>query len=125
MNLTYIALLAGILLVVFLLVRWVVKAQRRWGWGAAWLVILLEACLVGAAMYLAVQHVPGMGDTWIGQQLILDLVELLPRQRLRQPGRRDVDRIGLVLRYGQRLGSRLGDVRRATPGEDQGERAAG
>jgi hypothetical protein len=74
MNLSYIGLLAGILLVVFLLVRWVVKAQRRWGWGAAWLVILLEACLVGAAMYLAVQYVPGMGDTWIGQQLILAIV---------------------------------------------------
>ena len=74
MNYTYIALIAGILLVVFLLARWVVKAQRRFGWGAAWLVILLEACAVGAAMYLAVQYVPGMGDTWIGQQLILAIV---------------------------------------------------
>ena len=74
MNFTYLALLVAILLTMFLLVRWVVKAQRRWGWGAAWLVILLEACAVGGAMYLAVQYVPGMGDTWVGQQLILAIV---------------------------------------------------
>ena len=74
MNLTYIALLAGILLAVFILVRWIVQARRRYGWGAAWLVILLEACAVGGVMYLAVQNVPGMGDTWIGQQLMLAIV---------------------------------------------------
>jgi hypothetical protein len=74
MDYTYLAVLAGILLVVFLLTRWVVKAQRRYGWGAAWLVIIAEACLISAAMYLAVKYVPGMGDTWIGQQLILAMV---------------------------------------------------
>ena len=74
MNYTYMAVLAGILLVVWILVRWVVKAQRRYGRIAAWGVIILEAIAVGGAMYLAVKHVPGMAESWIGQQLILALV---------------------------------------------------
>ena len=74
MDLTTIAVLGGIVLVVFILGRWIVKAQRRYGWGAAWLVIIIEACSVGGAMYLAAKYVPGMGDTWIGQQLILAVV---------------------------------------------------
>ena len=58
--------------------------------------ILLEACAVGAAMYLAVQYVPGMGDTWIGQQLILAIVGIglaivlgggIPFPRFRLPER--------------------------------------
>ena len=76
MNLNTLAVLAAIVLVVFLLARWVVKAQRRYGRGAAWLVILVEACAVGSVMYLLVKYVPGIGDTWIGQELILTVVGL-------------------------------------------------
>ena len=47
---------------------------ERFGWAAAWLVILLEACAVGAVIYVLVKNVPGMGDTMIGQQLILAIV---------------------------------------------------
>ena len=54
--------------------RWVVKAQRRYGRAAAWGVILLEAVGIGGLMYLAVKNVPGMAESWIGQQLILALV---------------------------------------------------
>lgn len=74
MELTYIAFLVALLLVVVLLVRWVVKAQRRYGRAAAWGVILLEAVGIGGLMYLAVKNVPGMAESWIGQQLILALV---------------------------------------------------
>ena len=74
MNYSYLALMAGILLVMFLLVRWVIQARRRFGWPGAWLVIVLEACAAGGVMYLAAKHVPGMGETWLGQQLILAIV---------------------------------------------------
>ena len=66
--------MAAIMLVVVILVRLVVKAQKRYGRAAAWGVILLEATLIGVLMYLAVKHVPGMADSWIGQQLVLALV---------------------------------------------------
>ena len=74
LNYTYIAVMVGLMALVYLMVRWIVRARRRFGWPAAWLVILLEACGVGAVIYAAVKNVPGMGDTMIGQQLILAIV---------------------------------------------------
>ncbi len=74
MDYTYIALLVAILLVVVLLVRWVIKAQRSYGRAAAWGVILLEAVGVGGLMYLAAKQFPDLAASWVGQQLILALV---------------------------------------------------
>lgn len=74
MNWSYIAFLAGLLLVVYVLVRSVVKAQRRFGRAAAWGVIMLEAVGIGFLMYLAVKYVPGVSDTALGSQLILAMV---------------------------------------------------
>lgn len=74
MELTYIAFLVALLLVVVLLVRWVVKAQRRYGRAAAWGVILLEAVGIGGLMYVAAKQFPDLAATWIGQQLILAIV---------------------------------------------------
>jgi uncharacterized membrane protein YwaF len=74
MNYQYIALLVAILLVVFLLARWVVKAQRRYGRAAAWGVILVEAVAVGALMFAAAKYFPDLAQTWVGEQLMLALV---------------------------------------------------
>ena len=74
MELSYIAFLVALLLVVVLLVRWVVKAQRRYGRAAAWGVILLEAVGIGGLMYMAAKQFPDLAATWFGQQLILAIV---------------------------------------------------
>jgi hypothetical protein len=74
MDYSYIAFLVALLLVVVLLVRWVVKAQRRYGRAAAWGVILLEAVGIGGLMYVAAKQFPDLAATWIGQQLILAIV---------------------------------------------------
>ena len=74
MELSYIAFLVALLLVVVLLVRWVVKAQRRFGRAAAWGVIVLEAVGVGGLIYFAAKQFPDLAATVIGQQLVLALV---------------------------------------------------
>ena len=74
MDYSYLALIGAILLVVFLLAWWVVRARRRFGAAGAWIVILLEAVGIGGIIYLATKYVPGMAETWVGQQLILAIV---------------------------------------------------
>jgi hypothetical protein len=74
MDYSYIAFLVALLLVVVLLVRWVVKAQRKYGRAAAWGVILLEAVGVGGLFYVAAKQFPDLAATVIGQQLVLALV---------------------------------------------------
>ena len=74
MELTYIAFLVAFLLVVVLLVRWVVKAQRRYGRAAAWGVILLQAVGIGGLMYVTAKQFPDLAASWVGEQLLLALV---------------------------------------------------
>jgi uncharacterized membrane protein len=74
MNWNYIAVLVAILLVVAILVRWIVKAQRRYGRAAAWGVIILEAVGIGGIIYLAAKNFPDLAATWAGEQIVLALV---------------------------------------------------
>ena len=76
-NYGYYALLAGILLVVYLLVRVVVGANRRFGRFAAWLVIILEAVASGFVVWWVVNNVPGLAESTIGQQLVLAIVGIV------------------------------------------------
>jgi hypothetical protein len=73
-NYGYIALLLVVLVIVFFLVRAIVRAHRNYGRLAAWLVILVEAALAGGALYAVAKYVPGINDTWIGQQILLAVV---------------------------------------------------
>ena len=74
MDYSYIAFLLVLLLVVFLLAWWVVRANRRFGRIGAWGVIGLEAVAVGGLIYLLGKYQPDLVSNWIGQQLILAVV---------------------------------------------------